>query len=111
MNKMSIPVPDGCNRIEVEFDPEKNILITKFCPKNVADKYCELTGKMETCAGIGDLAIMWNDGLEYMAIISVVKEWEVSDRGVEYKAANEKEYTNAIKFRNNQQYFDILGIK
>lgn len=111
MNRIYFPVPKGCVSIEVEFDSERNILITKLSPKSIHDEYNEITNQMERCAGIGDMAVMWNDGLEHMAIISVLKDWEATDNGMVYKAANGEEYDNAIKFRDDRQYYDIIEFK
>ena len=68
--------------------------------------YNQYTHHSEELPGMGDLSVMWNDGAREYAVIATMEGYA----GEKYKANNNHEYGNAIKFRDHLQYLDIRGI-
>ena len=105
MRIAEIDVPKGCDKIYV--DVEDGVLMVQYASEiNRRDVYNQYTHRKEELPGIGDLSVMWNDGMMYCSVISTVEGHE----GKKYKANNNHVYANAVKFRDHKQYLDIRGI-
>ena len=105
MRIAEIDVPKGCDKIFV--DLENGMLTVSYgSTTNKREVFNQYTRHLEELPGIGDLCIMWNDGARECAVIATVEGFA----GGKYKANNNHEYGNAIKFRDHQQYLDIRGI-
>lgn len=70
----------------------------------------DMTGEMETAPEIGDLAILWDTGKEWKAIVAVLadKEFAADYRNHPYKASTQEWYDNAIRFRDPEQLNKIV---
>lgn len=105
MRIAEIDVPKGCDKIYV--DVESGVLIVSYGSGiNKREVYNRYTRHSEELPGMGDLSVMWNDGARECAVIATVEGFA----GEKYKANNNHEYRNAVKFRDHQQYLDIRGI-
>ena len=105
MRIAEIDVPKGCEKIYV--DVEDGVLIFQYgYGINKKDIYNQYTHRQEELPGIGDLSVMWNDGVREFAVIATVEGHE----GKKFRANNNHVYDNAVKFRDHQQYLDIRGI-
>ena len=105
MRIAEIDVPKGCNKIYV--DVESGMLVVSYGSGiNKREVYNQYTQHTEELPGIGDLSVMWSDGVRECAVIATVEGFNEG----KYKANNNHEYGNAIKFRDHQQYLDIRGI-
>ena len=105
MRIAEIDVPKGCNKIIVDVENEM-LTITYGSVINKMEVYNQYTRHSEELPRIGDLGVMWNDGERECAIVATVEGFV----GEKYKANNNHEYGNAVKFRDHQQYLDIRGI-
>jgi hypothetical protein len=105
MRIATIKVPEGCKEIFVDVE-EGALMVTYGSQINKREVYNQYTRHSEELPGMGDLSVMWNDGAREYAVIATVEGFA----GEKYKANNNHEYRNAIKFRDHQQYLDIRGI-
>lgn len=105
MRIATIKVPEGCKEIFVDVE-EGALMVTYGSQINKREVYNQYTRHSEELPGMGDLSVMWNDGARECAVIATVEGFA----GGKYKANNNHEYGNAIKFRDHQQYLDIRGI-
>lgn len=105
MRIAEINVPKGCDKIYV--DVEDGVLMVQYGSGiNKREAYNQYTRRQEELPGIGDLSVMWNDGMRECTVIATVEGYE----GKKFKANNNHVYANAVKFRDHQQYLDIRGI-
>lgn len=105
MRIAEINVPKGCDKIYVEV-LDGALFVTYGSGINKREVYNQYTQHCEELPGMGDLSVMWNDGARECAVIATMEGFV----GEKYKANNNHEYGNAIKFRDHQQYLDIRGI-
>lgn len=105
MRIATIDVPKGCDKIWVDLE-DGMLTITYGSASNEREVFNQYTRHIEELPGIGDLCILWNDENRHEAIIGTLEQMA----GVLYIGNNSYEYTNAVKFRDYQQYLDIRGI-
>lgn len=107
MKLREIPIPTGCTRVSVEQENDKIVILFEG---NNKEFVLDLTGETESPPEIGDLAIFWNAGKEYLAVIALLvnKEWVPEAEKYPYKASNEEWYSHAIRFRNLSQFVKII---
>ena len=68
MKLREIPIPTGCTRVSVEQENDKIVILFEG---NNKEFVLDLTGETESPPEIGDLAIFWNAGKEYLAVIAL----------------------------------------
>ena len=100
-------IPPECRRISVE--ASDNSLIITFEPESYGDFYCEQTDHVESIPRLGDLAVFWEDDDKSAAIIARTKDEGVDDLKTLYQAANDVWYSNAMRFRSDEQYKHLTG--
>nr|DAJ47744.1 MAG TPA: hypothetical protein [Caudoviricetes sp.] len=110
MKRTQIPIPSGCKEISIEQDGDKIVMVIEKVTK---DFMSDITGCYECPPELGDLAIFWNKGKEWKAIVSFLDDYELAAEYMElpYKARNQEWYGYAIKFRNPEQFDKILKYK
>ncbi|MEG0157298.1 MAG: hypothetical protein RR661_06580 [Anaerovoracaceae bacterium] len=107
--KEKFPLPSGCQSVEIEFDYANKISKIAFSGYNPSEKYFAITSHVEETPQEGDLSILWDDGYPGLAVIAYLKTLETGLSKMEYTAANDTVYENAIRFRNEEQYLKVLG--
>lgn len=107
MKLKDIQIPAGCSKISIEKEDDKVIILFERKEKEFV---LNLTGETESYPEIGDLAILWNEGKEYLAVIGLLseKEWVPEAHEYPYKASNEEWYSHAVRFRNLEQFKNII---
>lgn len=107
MKLKDIQIPAGCSKISIEREDDKVIILFG---SNNKEFVLDLTGETESPPEVGDLAIFWNAGKEYLAVIALLadKEWVPDAEKYPYKASSEEWYSHAIRFRNLSQYVKII---
>lgn len=97
-------IPPECSRISVR--AEGRTLTISFEPENPNIFFCQETGRTEEEPRIGQLAVLW-DEFHGDAIIARVTNIDYKD--FTYKSTNGLWYRNAVRFRDEKQYDDILA--
>lgn len=70
-----------------------------------------ITKEMEEPAKEGDLAILWNEGSEWKAVIAILEEEQKGVRVMDeyaYRASNQEWFQHAIKYRSVEQFGKIV---
>lgn len=106
MKKESYIIPEGCKRITVEANEGKLIIL--FERFEAGEFLNKITGETEQYPGIGDVAIFWDNGSSVSAVIGKCLDWESQQQGLKHQANDGRWYDNAIRFRNGNQYNQIL---
>jgi hypothetical protein len=104
MRLTTIKVPDGCKEIAVDVEDGK-VIVSYGDTNGRKEFFCKETNCLEEEPGVGDFAIFWLDGDKEKAVVANLV---VMERGRFY-ASNECCYTDAIKFRNYEQYIKVKG--
>lgn len=107
MKKERYAIPEGCKSITVESDSDK--LLIRFGHLDPGEFRSELTDSLERAPIVGNVAIFWNDEARKQAIIAKCLDWESLENGISYKANDGNWYNNAIRFRNDKQFNQIIG--
>lgn len=106
MKKESYIIPEGCKRITVEANEGKLIIL--FERFETGEFLSKITGEVEQYPGINDVAIFWNNNNCVSAVIGKCLDWESQQEGLRHQSNNGMWYDNAIRFRNSNQYNQIL---
>lgn len=108
MRLTTIKVPKGCTEIAVDLEDGK-LIVSYGSSINSKEYLCKETGCLEEVPGVGDFAILWNDGSRSRAIVANIKQDDSDGPFGGWIASSNNHYDNAIKFRNYEQYLKIKG--
>lgn len=104
MRITTIKVPKGCDTIHVEM---KEFGVLTFIYESSEKEFlCKETGVMEEKAGMGDFAILWDEGKRDSAVVANVVRYDQEGRVL---GSDGWTYDKAIKFRNYEQFLKVRG--
>lgn len=106
MRKKEIDIPSGAKKVTVCVKGGM-IDVTFQSEDGSVFWHCPVTQEVEELPKIGDLCIFWNGYQRDAALIANLSGYDVLMGG--YTASCGGSFTDAIKFRNYEQYLRVRG--
>lgn len=92
---------------------EQGDALMLFLKKTRRDFMLDITGCMELTPEMGDIAIFWDKGKEWKAVVAPLadKDFAAEYQKYPYKASTQDWYENAVRFRNPDQLNKIINYR